>query len=165
MAFSLRSATSYQDAHSYDVWGHDYASKIEAYRADPRTLEYMRSTFNHCGDPTSFDRNITDRQGGAVVRVVHQSSMRYPYRWTLELYALFIGELYRMRAEYLIADAARRAKYGEDWPAEPQPMPPIPRPIYFDHSEGVNRFVVEPWFNEMMTRPADSSPAAAGGAL
>jgi hypothetical protein len=66
-------------------------------------------------------------------------------------YSLFVGELYRMRADYM-ADYARKVeKYGlADW-GEPELMRPVPRPIYFDRSMEQNRFQVEPWFNSAVS--------------
>jgi hypothetical protein len=111
----------------------------------------MRTTFNHNGDATAFERNILSRQGGAVIRAVYGDHESYPYRWTPEAYALFVGELYRMRADYMADYALKVEKYGlADW-GEPAPMRPVPRPIYFDRSMEQNRFQVEPWFNSAVS--------------
>ena len=148
--FRIEFHLSYQDQTCYDVYGHDTIRQIEAYSAPQHTLDYMRESFNHNGDATAFERNILSRQGGAVIRAVHGLSEPFPYRWTPEAYALFVGELYRMRADYM-ADYARKVeKYGlADW-GEPELMRPVPRPIYFDRSMEQNRFQVEPWFNAAM---------------
>ena len=86
---------SYQDMVAYDVIGHADVFSVESYRNTTHGLEYMRSTFNHCGDPTSFERNILSRQGGAVVhsRSDHQA------RWTPKFYAEFALWLYAKYAD------------------------------------------------------------------
>jgi hypothetical protein len=149
--FRIEFHLSYQDQVCYDVYGHDTVRQIETYNANPYTLNYMRESFNHNGDATAFERNILSRQGGAVIRAVHGLSEPFPYRWSMGTYALFVGELYRMRADYM-ADYARKVeKYGlADW-GEPELMRPVPRPIYFDRSMEQNRFQVEPWFNSAVS--------------
>ena len=149
--FTLQFHLSYQDQVCYDVLGHDTVRQIELYSASLHTIAYMRSTFNHNGDSTSFERNILSRQGGAVIRSVHSDRARYPYRWTPEVYRLFVGELYRMRAGYLQHHAQMAAKYGADWP-EVSPMDPVPVPMYFDLA--TRRFETEPWFDVAMTQQA-----------
>jgi hypothetical protein len=142
--FRIEFHLSYQDQVCFDVFGHDTIRQIETYSAPQHTLDYMRSTFNHNGDNTAFERNILSRQGGAVICSVHGDRDRYPYRWTPEAYALFVGERYRMHADYMVKHAKKAKKYGADWP-DAEPMRPIPRPIYFDRDS--NRYEVEPWFN------------------
>jgi hypothetical protein len=145
--FRIEFHLSYQDQICYDVYGHDTIRQIEAYSASQYTLDYMRTTFNHNGDDTAFERIILSRQGGAIIESVHGDKDSYPYRWTPEGYTLFAGELYRKHADYL-ADYARKVeKYGADY-GDSQPMRPVPRPIYFDRD--LNRFQVEPWFNAAM---------------
>ena len=149
--FRIQFHLSYQDQVCYDVFGHDTVKQIEAYSAPQHTLDYMRTTFNHNGDATAFERNILSRQGGAVIRAVHGLSEPFPYRWSMGAYALFVGELYRMRADYMADYALKVKKYGlADW-GDPEPMRPVPNPIYFDRSMELNRFQVEPWFNSAVS--------------
>ena len=147
--FRIEFHLSYQDQTCYNVCGHNTVRQIETYSAPQHTLEHMRSTFNHGGDATAFERNILSRQGGAVIRAVHGGpDNSFPYRWTPEVYALFVGERYRMRADYLAHHAKMVKKHGAEW-GEPEPMPAIPRPMYFDRNS--KRFQVEPWFELAMT--------------
>jgi hypothetical protein len=78
MQIRFEFSVSYQDLMAYNVQGDADIYGIEAYGNTPHGIEYMRETFNHCGDPTSFDRNILSRQGGAVVH----SCTKSPSRWT-----------------------------------------------------------------------------------
>ena len=149
--FELKFHLSYQDQVCYDVWGHDTVRQIETYSAPAHMIEYMRSTFNHCGDPTSFERNILSRQGGAVIRAVHRDSSNFPHRWTPEVYGLFVANLYRQRAERVAYHARKAAQYGADWPAL-EPMRPVPVPLYFDMV--TRRYETEPWFDLAMTLQA-----------
>lgn len=143
--FRIEFHLSYQDQTCYDVYGHDTIRQIEAYSAPQHTLDYMRTTFNHNGDATAFERIILSRQGGAIIDAVHGDKDSYPYRWTPDAYALFVGELYRKHADYLADYARKLEKYGADY-GDPQPMRPVPRPIYFDMD--LDRFQVEPWYTD-----------------
>jgi hypothetical protein len=143
--FRIAFHLSYQDQTCYDVFGHETVRQIETYSADPYTLNYIHSSFNHNGDSTAFERNILSRQGGAVIHSVHDNRQSYPYRWTPEVYALFVGEHYRMHADYLEHHARKVKQYGADY-GDPAPMRPLPLPMYFDMDS--KRYQVEPWFTE-----------------
>ena len=144
--FRIEFHLSYQDQTCYDVYGHDTVRQIEAYDAEPYMLNHIHSTFNHNGDSTAFERNILSRQGGAVIRAVHGGhDNSFPYHWTPEVYALFVGERYHMHADYLEHHARKVKQYGADY-GEPAPMRPLPLPMYFDMDS--KRYQVEPWFTQ-----------------
>jgi hypothetical protein len=135
---------SYQDMVAYDVIGHADVFSVESYRNTTHGLEYMRSTFNHCGDPTSFERNILSRQGGAVVhsRSDHQA------RWTPEFYAEFALWLYAKYADAKKkwAEMCERRGWGEEELKQFDDMRPVPKAMYW--SQEASTYLVEPWWAE-----------------
>ena len=138
---------SYQDMVAYEVIGHADIFSVETYRNTPHGLEYMRSTFNHCGDPTSFERNILARQGGAVVHTRNSS----PSRWTPEFYLEFVIWL---RAKYVEgkkrwAETCARRGWGEAELAQFEEMRAVPKAMYW--SPEASSFLVEPWWTENHT--------------
>ena len=170
MQTSFHSKLTYQDLHEYDVWGAPEFIRIEVYRTPhPSTLQYMRETFNHCGDPTAFDRMVLARQnaptGGAVVRTRDESlrDKTRRDRWTPELYRAFCEHLEAKHAEYIAHHQKQVEKYGADYPAL-EPMKPHPAPLYWDHDAG--RYQVEAFYPEIIkTRRLSSELAATlGGA-
>jgi hypothetical protein len=138
---------SYQDLMAYKVIGHADISSIETYYRDERGLEYIRSTFNHCCDPTSFERNVLSRQGGAVVHT--RNSMLS--RSTPEFYAEFVASLYAKYEAGRVAWAAtcKRRGWGESELKAYEEMRPVPKAMYFDH-DVAKAYVVEPWWTPNM---------------
>jgi len=132
---------SYQDKTEYAVIGHPKALTVTVYSANDHMIEYMRSTFNHNGDPTSFQRNVLSSLGGAAVKI---SGAKWgDSRWTPDLYAEFI--------EYMHASYAKRKQQWEEMckrrGLESEPfveMEPLPKPIYWD--EEAKHYADEPWF-------------------
>jgi hypothetical protein len=135
---------SYQDLMAYEVIGHADIFSVETYRRDERGLEYMRSTFNHCGDPTSFERNILSRQGGAVIR----SHKNYQAHWTPEFYAEFVLWLHAkyVEAKKKWATTCEHYGWGEAELKQFEDMRPIPKAMYW--SQEASTFLVEPWWTE-----------------
>jgi len=133
---------SYQDMVAYEVIGHANIFSVETYRNTPHGLEYMCSTFNHCGDPTSFQRNILSRQGGAVVH----SHKDHQARWTPEFYAEFV---LRLRAKYVAAkkrwaETCERRGWGEEELRQFEEMRAVPKAMYW--SQEASTYLAEPWW-------------------
>ena len=133
---------SYQDMIEYDVFGHADISNVESYHNTQHGLDYMRSIFNDCGDPTSFDRNILSRQGGAVVHTRNSS----PDRWTPEFYTAFVLWLH---AKYVDgkkrwAETCARRGWGEAELAQYEEMRPVPKAMYW--SQEASTYLIEPWW-------------------
>jgi hypothetical protein len=142
MQIRFEFSASYHDLMAYSVHGDADLYGVEAYANTPHGIEYMRETFNHCGDPTSFDRNILSRQGGAVVH----SRTKSPSRWTPQLYATFVDWLYTKHAASRLkwVETCKRNGWGDEELAQFDPMRPVPRAMYW--SQESSRYLVEPWW-------------------
>ncbi len=142
---------SYQDQVAYKVYSATEIREIEAYRSNQHTLDYMRSTYNHCGDPTSFYREIERRQGGAAVT---SCSGQYPYRWTPEAFTAFIQWLKDdHEKQWRELREVFKTRYQEEPPAD-EPLQ-LYRPIYFDHD--THRWEIEPFYTA--EHPDEQIPA------
>jgi hypothetical protein len=138
---------SYQDLCEYQVTGCPEVERVEVYREDRWTNDYMLKDHNHCGDPTSFERNVLSRQGGAVIRYAwrHGQPFTHP-RWTQDNYAAFVQALRDDRRESERKWSAICDRHG--WEEERnslEPMRPIPAPKYWDTIS--NRYETEPWYD------------------
>ena len=133
---------SYQDMVAYDVIGQADVFSVESYQNTTHGLEYMRSTFNHCGDPTSFERNILSRQGGAVVHTRTDA----PARWTPEFYTEFVLWLHAkyINGKQKWAEMCERRGWGAEELAQYESMRPIPKAMYWSQEEST--YLVEPWW-------------------
>ena len=102
----------------------------------------MRSTFNHCDNPTSFERNILARQGGAVVHARTDA----PARWTPEFYIEFVLWLHvkYVAGKKKSAEMCERRGWGSEELAQYEPMRPVPKAMYW--SQEVATYLVEPWW-------------------
>ena len=140
---------SYQDTVRYAVLGHSNATEISVYGANVHMLAYMERTHNHCGDPTSFARNVLSRQGGATF-----CSNGTMLHWTPDLYLAFVEWLIAKYEAAKIKWAGICERYG--WGAEEMaqfgPMAIIPVPMYFDQTNRTH--LVEGWFIESQSRAA-----------
>lgn len=137
---------SYQDLCEYRVFNQPGVERIEVYRSHPFTNEYMEKTFNHCGDPTAFERNVLSRQDGAVIRYAYVPGQHSP-RWTPELYRAFADALKANREAEEKKWAAICERNGYDPNVERlDPPKPIPAPKYWD--EEAKRYQTEPWYTE-----------------
>ena len=143
---------SYMDHQEFETLGHPTVKRITEYKADARLVEYIRNDFNHNGNPTAFERNVTSRHNGAIVDN-HDSYNGERGRWSPEVYNEYLQCLDAEWEETKIKWAAYKVKYADDWPElEPQPLPLAPK--YFDHGKGT--FTVEPWFDFPIRMAADS---------
>ena len=137
MTFTFK--VSYQDQCAYSVHGSTDSQEVEQYRSDPRTITYMRSTFNHRdthpGGPGSFESEILGRQGGVANRTGS-------YRMTAELYQAFVQFLTEKRTSEWAQIKLRHERWG-DTPSKLKPLE-IPLPIYYDC--GSHCWKPEPWF-------------------
>lgn len=150
---------SYQNEVEYQVSGHPYVRRIEAYsECRHGLLEYQRSTFN--GDSTEFGRTMVARQGGVMIRGIdkpfNEGTYWADHRWAQDLYLAFVRWLKEERAAYLVGNEKRRVKRGytlEEYPAVE--ADPIPRPMFYNPES--KSYEVEPWFQPAM---ASWKPAA-----
>lgn len=135
---------SYQDTMGYTIYGVSERASIDVFQGNSHQLEYMERTHNHCGDVTSFERNVLSRQGGAVLRIDGTQA-----HWTPDLYRTFVEWLTQRYADGLAQWTAKCERNG--WGAEDLaaygPMAAIPRPMYFDHE--AKRYQVEDWFKSV----------------
>jgi hypothetical protein len=150
MAITFHFYCSYQNELEYEVHGHPFIKRIEAY-SECRfgLLEHQRKDFN--GDADEFERIMVARQGGVLIRHVDKPYRDTPsywedHRWSQELYSAFVKWLDDEHAKYLVDHEQRRARSGyteEEFPATE--MRPIPRPMFFNPES--KRYEVEPWFH------------------
>jgi hypothetical protein len=103
--------SSYLDESQFDVSGDSAVKCISTHTANAHVIDYYRSVYNHLGDPTSFDRNVVARQGGATVN-------NGQTRWTVEFFAF---------VEYAAKALARYNEVVDPW----EPLPEL-RPMYYD---------------------------------
>jgi hypothetical protein len=127
---------------SYQVWYKFSGGEIEVHRE----MGWLAEQFNHNGDPFSFQRNVVDPIGGAIIRWDHYG--RYSNRWTPELYATFSAE-WTERHNHNVAEHQRfkRQHPDIDWSWREDILrreETVPRPIYW--SSDSKRFETEPWF-------------------
>lgn len=121
---------SYQNRAGYQFDG----GEIEVHRENVWVRDYQRSTHN--GDDESFQRNVIDPIGGAIVR-------NHAHRWTPELYEAFKAY---WTASYE-ADRKCRDEFRAKHPdVEFNVIEPItiPRPIFWNDDAG--RFETESFY-------------------
>jgi hypothetical protein len=159
MAISFRWKLSYQNLLEYEVHGHPFIKRIEAYSVCLYgLLEYQRQTFN--GYDAEFERTMVARQGGVIIRSIdkpfNESRFWADHRWPQEFYLAFVQWLKDEHARYLVKHELRRSQCGytiEEFPTSE--MSPIPRPIFYNPD--AKTYEVEPWFKPEM---ASLEPAA-----
>ncbi len=164
MAISFHFTCSYQNQTEYDVYGHPFIKRIEAYSVcSGYLLKYQRQSFN--GDDAEFERTMVARQGGVKLdyvdkRYVDTATYWADYRWPQDLYLAFVQWLKDEHAKYLAEHEHHRVKYGftlEEYPA--LEARPIPRPIFY--SPASKRYEVEPWFRPEMVSWGQAAPLVA----
>jgi hypothetical protein len=140
---------SYQNEVEYEVYGHEYVRRIEAYRECKfGLLDYQRKSYN--GTAEEFERMMVGRQGGIMIRYADRpwrgdADYWAAHQWPQDLYEAFVAWLREVRAKYLVEHEARRQRLG--WTHEEFPVieeEPIPRPMHYNpNTQG---YEVEPWF-------------------
>jgi hypothetical protein len=154
MAVTFKWYCSFQNELEYEVFGHPFIRRIEAYReCHHGMLDYQRSTYNHNGNSEEFERIMVARQGGVMIRSIDKSYNAATYwadhRWEPEFYQAFVQWLKDEHASYLVEHERRRIARGwtlEEYPYEEQS--PIPRPMFYNPE--TRGYEVEPWFQPEM---------------
>ena len=164
MAISFAFKCSHQNEVEYEVIGHPFVKRIEAYsECRFRLLDYQRAHYN--GDNAEFERTMVARQGGVLIRYVDKpyrdtETYWHDHRFQQDLYSAFVQWLKDQHTQYLVEHQRRRVRSGyteEEYP--PCERNPIARPMFYNpESQG---YEVEPWFTpEMAAWEAADSPAA-----
>lgn len=114
MAISFAFKCSYQNEVEYEVIGHPFVKRIEAY-SECRfgLLDYQRAHYN--GDNAEFERTMVARQGGVLIRYVDKpywDTKTYwnDHRFPQDLYSAFVQWLKDQHAQYLVEH--EHAGYG-----------------------------------------------------
>jgi hypothetical protein len=146
MHFERKKST--QSSVEYAVIGTMQASMITAYTDNKNVIEAMRLSYKSHGDPTSFERNVLSRCGGAVVKVY--GAQFGQSHWPPTLYREFVNWLhdnYKEKRKRWDATCKRRG-----WDSDMfEPMPPVPKAMYFN---GIRKcYQTEPWFTEEDLKP------------
>ena len=146
MRFERKKST--QTAIEYAVIGTTQASMITAYTDNKNVIEALRLTHKSHGDPTSFDRNVLSRCGGAVVKIY--GAQFGQSHWPPSLYKEFVNwlhESYQNKRKRWDATCLRRG-----WDSSMfEPMPPVPKPMYFNAIRKC--YQSEAWFTEEDLKP------------
>lgn len=132
---------SYQNRIGYRLYGATSGGEIEVHRELGWLQEHVYREFNHNGDPTSFQRNVLDPIGGAVIHLNDAGARSYN-RWPQVVYVEFVEHLKQQYAKEMASIARSRAE-NPDMTFEERPLV-IPRPIYWDSTS--NRFENEPFY-------------------
>jgi hypothetical protein len=130
-----------QDGIEYAIVGSTRGKTITVYSGKKYVLESMRFRYANLPDPTTFDRLVLSRQGGAVIKLFGAEWGQS--HWPKTVYREFVEwlvESYRSRRK-LWDEMCRRRGWDPDMF---EAMEPIPKPMYFNGIR--NRYVIEPWY-------------------